>query len=146
MSFLTVRDFYLLRFTRNHDMEYLQMNRITLGGATAAAIPRALWLLIFLLVPVVASPAELRGRIWDASTGAAPTGGSLELSCGGQPNPHLLAGNGSYSIRNVPSGTCKLTVTTSNGDAARTITINRPVIQFSCETRKVGNRIVLVPR
>lgn len=98
------------------------------------------------MVPAVASSAELRGRIWDASTGAAPKGGSLKLSCGGSPNPHPLAGNGTYSIRDVPSGTCKLTVTTSKGIASRTITINKPVVQFSCETRKVGNKIVLVPR
>lgn len=122
------------------------MHRIILGGAATHASSLSLWLLILLLVPAVASSAELRGRIWDASTGAAPKGGSLELSCGGSPNPHPLAGKGSYSIRDVPSGTCTLTVTTSRGAASRTITINKPVVQFSCETRTVGNKIVLVPR
>jgi hypothetical protein len=122
------------------------MNRIIHGGVTAHASSLSLWFLIILMVPAVASSAELRGRIWDASTGAAPKGGSLKLSCGGSPNPHPLAGNGTYSIRDVPSGTCKLTVTTSKGIASRTITINKPVVQFSCETRKVGNKIVLVPR
>lgn len=122
------------------------MNRITVGGAVAPVNLLSLWLLILLLVPAVASSAELRGRIWDASTGAAPKDGSLKLSCGGSPNPHPLAGNGSYSIRDVPSGTCKLTITTSRGIVSRNITINKPVVQFSCETRKVGNKIVLVPR
>lgn len=122
------------------------MNRIRLGQASAPRGVLFLWLLILLLAPTVVSSAELRGRIWDASTGVAPQGGSLKLSCGGSPNPHPLVGKGSYSIRNVPDGTCKLTVTTSSGKASRTITINKPVVQFSCETRTVGKKIVLVPR
>jgi len=122
------------------------MNQITPGVATTPANRLSLWLLILLLAPAVVSSAELRGRIWDASTGAAPQSGSLQLSCGGSPNPHPLAGNGSYSIRDIPGGTCKLTVTTSRGTASRTITISKPVVQFSCETRTVGNKIVLVPR
>jgi hypothetical protein len=122
------------------------MNRIISGGATALLNALSLWLLILLMLPAVASSAELRGRIWDASTGTAPKEGSLKLSCGGSPNPHPLVGKGSYSIRNVPSGTCELTVTTSSGKASRTITINKPVVQFSCETRAVGKKIVLVPR
>lgn len=122
------------------------MNRIMTGGATALVNALTFSLLILLIFPAIASSAELRGRIWDASTGAAPKGGSLKLSCGGTPDPHPLVGKGSYSIRNVPSGTCELTVTTSRGKASRIITINKPVVQFSCETRAVGNKIVLVPR
>ncbi len=120
--------------------------------ATPATTPAAcigLWLLIGTsLLSGAACSAELRGRIWDAATGAAPAGGSLELSCGGDPspNPHPLTGSGAYSIRNVPSGTCKVTVHTSQGRASRTVAINKPVVQFSCETRAVGRKVVLIPR
>jgi hypothetical protein len=89
----------------------------------------------------IASAAELRGRILNA-----PTGAELKLNCGGKPNPHPLGGSGSYSIRNVPSGNCKLTVTTSSGTASRTIAINKPVVKFSGEIRAIGNGIVLIPR
>ncbi|MDX1411008.1 MAG: hypothetical protein R3351_02535 [Nitrospirales bacterium] len=105
-----------------------------------------IWPLMLVLVTSAASAAELRGRVWDAKTKKAPNRGSLELSCGGNPNPHPLVGNGSYSIRNVPNGTCKITVSTSGGKASRTITINKPVVQFNGETRKAGNKIFLVPR
>ena len=101
---------------------------------------------MLLLATSVVSAAELRGRIWDAATGNAPSGGSLQLNCGGSPNPHSLVGNGSYSIRNVPSGPCKITVRTSDGTASRNITINKPVVRFNGETRRAGNRIFLVPR
>lgn len=94
----------------------------------------------------LASAAELRGRIWDASTGKAPSGGSIQLSCGGKPNPHKLVGTGSYSIRNVPNGSCRATIKTSRGSASRTVTINKPVVQFSSETRTVGNKVLLIPR
>lgn len=107
----------------------------------------AFWLVILSqALSGIASAAELRGRIWDASTGSAPVGGKLQLNCGGKPNPHPLGGKGSYSIRNVPSGNCKLTVTTPSGTASRTIAINRPVVKFSGETRAVGNGIILIPR
>lgn len=122
------------------------MNKIRLGGARVIVSFISFYLLMLILFPISASSAELRGQIWDAATGAAPANGSLHLSCGGKPNPHPLVGNGSYSIRNVPNGSCKLTVSTSRGTATRTISINKPVVQFNCETRRAGNKIVLVPR
>ena len=104
------------------------------------------WPLVLLLFGSVVSAAELRGRIWDAKTGNAPAGGSLNASCGGNPNPHTLVGSGSYSIRNVPDGTCTLTVSIGNSTASRTITINKPVVRFNGEIRKAGNKFFLVPR
>jgi len=102
--------------------------------------------LIYPALSGTALAAELRGRIWDTNTGKAPAAAELALSCGGQPNPHPLGGDGSYSIRDVPSGNCKITVNTSRGKASRTIAINRPVVKFSGETSAVGNGIVLIPR
>ena len=122
------------------------MKIIRFGGAKVIVSFLSLSLLILLLIPTAVSSAELRGKIWDASTGAAPAKGSLRLTCGGKPNPHPLVGNGSYSIRDVRSGSCTLTISTSSGSASRTISINKPVVQFSCETRRAGNTIVLVPR
>ena len=122
------------------------MKPIKIVGANASLGRFFLWSLLLLLFSSFASAAELRGRIWDAKTGKAPAKGSLKVSCGGNPNPHSLVGSGSYSIRNVPNGICTLTVNTSNGSASRTITINKPVVQFNGETRKAGNKIFLVPR
>ena len=104
------------------------------------------WPLVLCLIASSASAAELRGRIWDAKTGKAPKGGSLKLSCGGNPNPHSLVGSGSFSIRNVPDGSCKITVSVSGGKASRNISINKPVVRFSGEIRKAGNQVLLVPR
>ena len=117
-----------------------------MGRSSAPRAQFYIWPLILLLASTIASAAELRGRIWDAATSKAPENASLRLSCGGNPNPHPLLGSGSYSIRNVPNGTCTLTVNTANGSASRTVTINKPVVQFSGETRKAGNKIFLVPR
>lgn len=92
------------------------------------------------------SAAELRGRIWDAATGRAPNMGKIVLSCGGDPSPHPLVGSGTFSIRNVPNGPCTIKLSTSSGSASRNIAINKPVVQFNGETRKAGNKILLVPR
>jgi len=124
--------------------------RSSFDGVAGLGRSLFLWFLIStsLLLSGTASSAELRGRIWDGSTGVAPIDGELALSCGGNPspNPHPLTGSGFYSIRNVPDGTCKLTVTTSRGTASRTIAINKPVVRFSCETRAVGKRLFLISR
>ena len=106
----------------------------------------SVWPMLLCLVTVSVSAAEVRGRIWDSSTGAAPSDGRLENNCGGTPKSHPLVGNGSYSIRNIPNGSCTLNVITSYGSAARTITVNKPVVQFNSEIRRAGNRIFLVPR
>jgi hypothetical protein len=115
-------------------------------GATLFRSPSVWFLILAIFLPTVASAAEVRGRIWDASTGAAPAGGEVQLSCGGNPNPYILRGSGNYSIRDVSSGTCQVTVTTSGGSATRSISVNKPVVQFSGETRAIGNRIVLIAR
>lgn len=100
-----------------------------------------------MFLPGVIAAAELRGRIWDAATDVAPPGGTLRVHCPGFSEPTELSGNGNYSFRNVPPQvSCTLTVSTNAGEGSRSVNVNGPVVRFDAELRKIGNRLLLIPK
>ncbi len=93
------------------------------------------------------SAAELRGSIREQGANSAPAGAVVHAKCGPAGGESRLAGDGRYSIRNLPSGkACELWVRIGNLASPRIpFTTSGPVARFSGQVRRRGNGLILMP-
>ncbi len=102
---------------------------------------------VLLLVPFVVGSvqaAEVRGRIRAFGSDTAPADATLEITCSGKKKTLNLSGNGSYTMRGLPSGVfCRLLVR-SGGVASRSARV-KPTARFSAQMRRRSGSIELIP-
>lgn len=103
--------------------------------------------LVLLMVPFVAGSveaAEVRGRIRAYGGNAAPGDTTLAITCAGKKKTLKLTGDGSYTMRGLPSGSfCRLQV--SSGALASRSTRVKPTARFSAQMRRRSGSIELIP-
>ena len=104
-------------------------------------------MVVVLVMSGDASAAELRGRIREHGSNRAAAGSVVHAVCGGTSKSAGLTGDGSYSIRGLPSGqTCELWVKMGSRVSARVpFTTRGPVARFSGQIRLRGNGLILMP-
>ncbi len=122
----------------------LLSRRGALAGSWKGALPGAV---LLLALPFAAHGAELQGRFWGTGISGAPGSATLHVQCGDFESSAPLSGNGTYSIRDLPSAGCHLKVNVS-GRWSEPIPFKSggSVVQFNGEIRVAGSRVMVLRR
>ena len=102
-----------------------------------------------LLIAVSADAAELRGTMLEAGTKKGPKNAEIVVECPCEsPDPQKVSGDGTYSVRGIPSGARRTLQVKVGEKHSKPIdfTADRPVVRINGEVRVLENKVIVLRR